>query len=352
MSAGDVKPLARIAHRHVHNPNLEIYGRFFPKTDDGSRPANLFSASDENKKGRTLAYGSSSQALDEHLSVCDDLEVHSPRLSSGGYLEKWLGIDKGDLEKRPNIDMEDPKKRLDINKKDLEKWRDHGKNMLWISGTPGAGKSNLTSLMLDEVLFQSRNSFPYQLSYFYLANDYCLTSSSNWQRNILTHFSAATHGDAWSFHEEPHYGLINHTPDHDSTHQHCMELSSAPTNIEHSRHPKIMPIHHLDDPPEQLHDPGAPQILNSVDYISGKLLRCIRAVVWGGMPKTPMLLSPLCFATRVSAVSDNGSCENIINQSTNIGLKPYTESLQDTQNFLISVESPPSDFKSPKSNLI
>ena len=60
-----------------------------------------------------------------------------------------------------------------------------------------------------------------------------------------------------------------------------------------------------------------------------------------------MLLSPLLFATRVSAVADSRSCQNLISPSVtaSLGLGPYTEAFQDTQNFLTSVESPLSHLK-------
>ena len=65
-----------------------------------------------------------------------------------------------------------------------------------------------------------------------------------------------------------------------------------------------------------------------------------------------LLLSPLCFATRVSAVDDSGISHSFISPSmiASLGLGPYTEGLRDIQNFLISVEAPLSYLKSPESN--
>ncbi|CAF9926689.1 MAG: hypothetical protein HETSPECPRED_006395 [Heterodermia speciosa] len=140
-----------------------------------------------------------------------------------------------------------------------------------------------------------------------------------------------------------------HTPDRDRTQQ----CNTAPRDVGTNGIPEILQ-HHLNGSIVPSNSLGAPQKLDFVDGTPGNFLRCTQTVVSGKMWKKLMLLSPICFGIGVSAVTDNGTFQNFISPSfaASLGLRPYTESLQNTQNFLISVESPLFRIKLPKSNLI
>ena len=140
----------------------------------------------------------------------------------------------------------------------------------------------------------------------------------------------------------PHYGLMTHMRDsfqcnEDSPHSDAGRYGAS----------KVTQIDHLDKSIPPSRSLNGLQNLDFVNWISGNSLHYIRPVVSGKMRKTMMMLSPLGFATRVSAVADSGSCQNLISPSVTagLGLESYTEAFQDTQNFLISVESPSSHLK-------
>ena len=203
---------------------------------------------------------------------------------------------------------------------------------------------NCAQRMQDETV-ESEMSFPCPFSD--LEERLCYTSRDDWHRHILTQFSGTTHRKAWSSGEEAPYGLMAHTPDRDCTQQ----CNTAPRGMGRDGNPKFTQ-HHLDGSILPSCSLDALQNLKSVDWTPGNFVHCTQTVVSGRMRKKLMLLSPLCFGIGVSAVTDSG--RNFISPSfaASLGLRPYKEGLQDTQNFLISVESPPLHIKAPKSNTI
>ena len=191
-------------------------------------------------------------------------------------------------------------------------------------------------------------SFPSPFSY--LTDCSCHRSIRDWQRHSQTHYLAATHRQAWSSCGEPHYSVMSQIPDLDCAHQRCSRCKKkfiTPRDAGFKKHPKLT-IDHLDLTRSSSHTLDAPRSLDFVDCVSRKLLHCINLVVSVRMRKRLLLLSSLCFA---GAVADGGSCSNsnIDNQSatTSLSLRPYTEGLLDTQNFLVSVESHSNSISNP-----
>ena len=57
-----------------------------------------------------------------------------------------------------------------FDRPEMSKWLDHPNNALWIYGIPGAGKTILSTLVVDEVLTRMRNE-TVGTAYFYIRHD-------------------------------------------------------------------------------------------------------------------------------------------------------------------------------------